>query len=85
MTNFKANGMQVEMSGVNFWEPSETKDAYLILLTGHECQDQSSILDHDDKSHTLGMAEQRARRNWVPEDFVEQSHHTSPGLPTSRF
>lgn len=28
--------------------------------------------DHNDEGHTLGKAKQKARRNWISEDFVEQ-------------
>lgn len=41
----------------------------------------AAILDYEEEDDILGELEGA----WVPEDLMEQSHHSSSGLSTSKF
>lgn len=41
----------------------------------------AAILDHEEGDDILGELE----GTWVPEDIMEQTHHTSSCLSTSKF
>lgn len=41
------------------------------------------LLNPENKDHTAVMTERGGPRNWLPQDFMAQSHLASCGLPTT--